>query len=251
MVAGSDLFGQACEDWSSHFTLPFQTRIHFLTNSATAADHAGLPQLSELLAGSELEHWQGLQQRALPTRQAEWLWGRLLVKHSIRVWYQMYARRVPDWSQLCIIPDEYGKPHLVNMAEPGGPMPVISISHARGVLVTLAADPGYGVGIDIEPLGRIKSDPESFSRMVFNDTEKAKLAQAADWYQQALLYWVLKEAAAKAFGTGLQGKPKQFQVVEMGEGQARVQSGERVAQLRYTRIVDYLCAIAYVVVPFD
>ncbi len=75
-----------------------------------------------------------------------------------------------------------------------------SVTHTGDrVFCALARCP---VGIDAETLGR--SVPEGLARRVLSDPEYAQYAEAEDRARAFLHFWVLKEAAAKCSGRGIQ-----------------------------------------------
>ena len=85
-------------------------------------------------------------------------------------------------------------------------MPV-SLSHRTGVAVASIGDTG-DAGIDLEV---VEPRSDTFAAMCMSDDERA-LGAAIDndvWVARA---WTAKEAVAKADGTGLQGRPKDFVV---------------------------------------
>lgn len=78
-----------------------------------------------------------------------------------------------------------------------------SISHTRRHAVCALAH--CPVGVDAEELGR--SFRDSFVKRVLSPAERKQYAEAADPGRAMLTFWVLKEAAVKLTGEGLQGFP--------------------------------------------
>lgn len=70
------------------------------------------------------------------------------------------------------------------------------------------------------------------------------LAESAD---TAVLAWSAKEAAAKAVGTGIQGRPLDFSLIgcDLGTGRLQVQFRDRLIEAQVRRISDAICAMAY------
>jgi phosphopantetheine--protein transferase-like protein len=91
---------------------------------------------------------------------------------------------------------------------------VVSIAHTRGIAVAVVGDGDRyrGVGIDIEPIGRLH---KGFDAVAFTDSERQLLASmaTADAAEWALRFWCAKESVAKALGRGLNGRPRGFVVV--------------------------------------
>ncbi len=94
---------------------------------------------------------------------------------------------------------ERGKPYF-----PGSDLH-FSISHSKGhVFCALSHRP---IGIDAEEADRQIALP--LAGKILSPMELAQYENAADKRLALLKFWVLKEAAAKCRGTGLQGYPNQ------------------------------------------
>ena len=78
-----------------------------------------------------------------------------------------------------------------------------SISHCKSHAFCVLAD--HPVGIDAEALTR-RIDPRLADK-ILSPTERAEYDAAPDKNRALLTFWVLKEAAAKRTGEGLQGYP--------------------------------------------
>src|SRR5690606_30292142 len=81
-----------------------------------------------------------------------------------------------------------------------GPAPLVSISHADGQAVAVAADPTRwaGIGVDIE---RVAARTPQFEATAFAPNERGALDACTDAAARALLatrIWCAKEAAVKA-----------------------------------------------------
>jgi phosphopantetheinyl transferase len=82
------------------------------------------------------------------------------------------------------------------------------------------AAPGIDVGIDVEKVG--ERSPR-FAEAVLTEREESLVAQMAGSMDERLTtLWALKEAAAKAEGTGLAGRPKAWEVEQEGDGPFRI-----------------------------
>ncbi len=75
-----------------------------------------------------------------------------------------------------------------------------SISHTRGHVFCALAD--CPVGLDAEEADRIV--PEKLAKRILSPAEYAQYAAAPDKNTALLTFWVLKEAAAKCTGRGIQ-----------------------------------------------
>jgi phosphopantetheinyl transferase/acyl carrier protein len=164
--------------------------------------------LAHLILGPrEREPWRGL--RTPEPRRLEWLLGRLVAKDAVRAFLaeRHDVRLAP--ADVEILPDEHGRP------VPGGAwtrqvgrVPVLSLSHARGVAVAVVGDgdSAAGVGVDLEHAGRLEGGAED---LAFTSAERSLLAAVAEGRQESwpLRLWCAKEAVAKALGVGLVGGP--------------------------------------------
>ena len=78
-----------------------------------------------------------------------------------------------------------------------------SISHTKGHAFCVLSE--KNVGLDAELLGRKLN--LSLAEKVLSPSEKAQFDAASDKHRALRTFWVLKEAAAKLSGEGLQGYP--------------------------------------------
>ena len=107
--------------------------------------------------------------------------------------------------------DPNGRPRVDSIAGAGS-VPTISLAHTEAGAVAVAAD--RPVGIDLEAV-------DAGGRLVLEDFategERHLLREfpgSTDDPSRATRLWCAKEAAAKMLGTGLDGRPKQFEAVE-------------------------------------
>jgi phosphopantetheinyl transferase len=141
--------------------------------------------------------------------------GRIAVKDAVRLWIsRRTARPMLHPLHLLVSNDADGRP-LVTLAADLGPSPEVSLSHTARAASAVAAD--KPIGIDIEP--------EDGSRnLVLGDfatmEEIRKMREVADLPDAAWItrLWCAKEAAAKALGTGLRGRPASFEAVLVDKG---------------------------------
>ena len=141
-----------------------------------------------------------------PRRRRSWLNGRVAAKDAVRAYY---------WRR-CGSFDFYPKEIRIQNAANGQPLlsPHISKTLSDPLHVSIAHKENYAaaavsdvpVGIDIETIAERGQD---FIDIAFTREEQALLPaqNRAGWIAR---FWAAKEAVVKMFGTGLQGKPKQF-----------------------------------------
>jgi phosphopantetheinyl transferase len=143
--------------------------------------------------------------------------GRIAAKQAISRLVAGAGLPAPDPTAIEVQPDEHGRP-VVSVRGSRVPVFGVSISHAASVAVAVAAPVDAvdgattGVGIDVEPV-----EPRShrFERLVLTAAEQLLPPVPGDdrdtWLTRL---WAAKEAAAKAGGLGLQGRPKAFEVTD-------------------------------------
>ena len=86
-------------------------------------------------------------------------------------------------------------------------MPAVSISHSRGWAAAVVADPGLAVGFDYQRVNNVRAG--ELIRGAFGEAEQHWFSSVPEAQLElvATALWCAKEAAAKAAGTGLQGRP--------------------------------------------
>ncbi|WP_329315779.1 polyketide synthase dehydratase domain-containing protein [Streptomyces sp. NBC_01278] len=149
-------------------------------------------------------------ERLAPRARAPWLLGRIAAKDALRqlLWDGGAGPVFPV--EVPIGNDPAGRP------VPGGALARgfrLSIAHKDRVAVALA-DPSRPVGIDVEP---VTGDPDALIRVALTPAElllaEDLAARDGSGMPSALTtLWCAKEAAAKARGTGLSGRPREWRV---------------------------------------
>ncbi|MFE2144919.1 beta-ketoacyl synthase N-terminal-like domain-containing protein [Streptomyces sp. NPDC059456] len=153
---------------------------------------------------------RAVYERLAPRARAPWLLGRIAAKDALRrlLWDggagPVFPAEVPVGS------DPAGRP------VPGGLLARgfrLSIAHKDRVAVALA-HPSRPVGIDVEP---VTGDPGALVRIALTPAElllaEELAAREGSGLPSALTaLWCAKEAAAKAGGTGLGGRPRDWRV---------------------------------------
>lgn len=157
-------------------------------------------------------------------RKRDFLIGRCAIKDAARLWRsRRYGGEYAFPHDLMVSHDERGAPRLEPVGDPT--LPRVSVSHKAGVAVGLAA--AGAVGIDLEPEN---ADVRTIQDEVFTPGEKERL-EALDSHMPeeawGVRFWCAKEAVGKRLGTGLEGRPKQWEVVQVHPvGTVQVRSRE-------------------------
>ena len=166
-----------------------------------------------VLAATVLSRAERLVFRAMTgplKRRRDWLMGRIAAKEAVRAWVlarQGFALLPAD---IEIAAEAEGRPVATTPALEVD-LPWISIAHAGGAAVAAAAD--CPVGADYELLAGV--DATLLAEGGFSDAELLALGRSVE---SLLGGWCAKEAAAKAAGTGLTGRPKAFALTPMPGG---------------------------------
>lgn len=154
-------------------------------------------------------------ERKPPATRKQWLLGRIAVKDAVR--FQQWADGHGDVYpiELTVVNEPSGQPRVRLRPGRGLRECDVSLAHCAEAAVALAAprESGAGpsrVGIDIT---EVKSFEDSTIRYALSTAEVASLpGRDRDlWFAR---FWAAKEAVAKAEGTGLQGRPRDFTVLE-------------------------------------
>ena len=146
--------------------------------------------------------------------------GRIAAKQAISRLVASAGLPQPDPTAIEVHQDEHGRP-VVSVRGARVPVFGVSISHTAAVAIAVAApDESLGIGIDVEAI-----EPRShrFERLVLTAAEQLLPPVPGDdrdtWLTRL---WAAKEAAAKAGGLGLQGRPKAFEVTDRAGGTIHV-----------------------------
>ena len=177
----------------------------------------GRPVWRDVLEWDQLGPAEREACRDLPgddARRTARLWGRVAAKEAARrLWLDRGGSPIYP-ADLVIEPDGQGRPVLRSLFEPGrDDLPAVSIAHAEGVAVALAAlAPETPAGIDV---ALIADRGAGFEAVAFSASERDWLdgVPATDLSEWVARLWCAKEAAGKATGLGLVAGPGSVEVV--------------------------------------
>jgi phosphopantetheine--protein transferase-like protein len=168
-----------------------------------------------------------------PRARRAWLLGRIAAKDAARhlLWGQGQRPLFP--AEISVGNDADGRPWLRG---PGGIAMAVSLAHTAGfgVAIVLPAG-GDAVGIDVEAIGAVT---EAVAAASFTPEELALVDGLAGGRRAWLTrFWCAKEAVAKAEGTGLAGRPRDFVVTGVTGQTLTVTAHERTYRVA-TDIVE-------------
>ncbi|MET9664593.1 beta-ketoacyl synthase N-terminal-like domain-containing protein [Streptomyces sp. NPDC006475] len=164
-----------------------------------------------------MRRYLGADERAVyegrpPRTRSAWLLGRIAAKDAVRqaLWDAGAGPLFPV--EIPIGNDPLGRP------VPEGPLAAglhLSLAHKDRMAVA-CVHAGSAVGIDIEA---VTDDPDALSRIALTADERRLADDLArrdgiGRAQATTVLWCAKEAAAKAEGSGLGGRPRQWTVAE-------------------------------------
>jgi len=179
----------------------------------TTASLRGLTALESLagtfLQGHEVEEFMAI---ADPQQRRRVLCSRIALKDAARIWWtRTYGGELPHPAAFILKHDDQGRPWLEPRAE--GRPPCVSLAHTDEAAVALVSP--EPVGVDVEPVGRPvrRLLPEFATPAEIAILENLMAAQPDEAWETRL--WCAKEAAAKLQGSGLQGRPKDFEATEI------------------------------------
>ncbi|MEU4492066.1 beta-ketoacyl synthase N-terminal-like domain-containing protein [Streptomyces sp. NPDC023998] len=172
-----------------------------------------------------MRRYLGAAERAVyekrpPRARTAWLLGRIAAKDAVRhlLWDGGAGPLFP--AEVPVGNDDAGRPRAEGPRAAGLRL---SLAH-KDRLAVAYAHPRHAVGIDIET---VTEDPEALSRIALTADERRLAEQLAareefDLAQALTALWSAKEAAAKAEGTGLGGRLRQWTVSDTGPTGLRV-----------------------------
>jgi phosphopantetheinyl transferase len=198
-----------------------------------------------VLGFEERREWRALTGNVRQKR--EWLLGRACVKEAVRYWIYQQTGRLIYPADIQVLHEEQGAPYVDGLWN--GRLiqaPEVSLSHDKRVSLAAVSPPLHPVGVDIEHAGKIE-DPGLLERCL-SPAERMTLSGSAGKTlpDRVLRIWCAKEAAAKYLGSGLQGRPEEFEVSFLDDDWelARVQHTGNVVEVCVRSENDAIIALA-------
>ncbi|WP_437112259.1 beta-ketoacyl synthase N-terminal-like domain-containing protein [Streptomyces cinnamoneus] len=162
--------------------------------------------MRNLLGGAERDAYAARPARGRP----QWLLGRIAAKDAVRhhLWQHGAGPVFP--AEIRVRNDDSGRPHPEGVHGRELPPLDLSLAHcAEAAVALLRPAGGAPVGIDIE---EITERPGATRDAVLAPGELPLYDRLGGGPRTLVRFWAAKEAAAKAEGTGLQGRPRDFRV---------------------------------------
>jgi 4'-phosphopantetheinyl transferase EntD len=117
----------------------------------------------------------------------------------------------------------------------------VSITHGHG-LALAAAHPNRPIGVDLEAV-EARSDAWRQDNLTADERETIAASPLDDVVAETLA-WTLKEAAAKAIGTGLSQPATRYEVTGIGDEAAHIDTPEGTFTAQWTRLGDAVVSVA-------
>ncbi|MCT9080697.1 4'-phosphopantetheinyl transferase superfamily protein, partial [Streptomyces fulvoviolaceus] len=164
-----------------------------------------------------------------PRGRRQWLLGRIAVKDAVRQWLWDHGEGPVFPAEIRVHNDASGRPYVTGLH--GRTLPPLDVSLAHraesAVAIVRPRTPGPGPGIDLEEVA--ERAPATFATALdaaelrlLHDRCAAAGESEALWFTR---FWAAKEAVAKAEGTGFGGRPRDFTVREVTDGDRLLVSG--------------------------
>lgn len=174
--------------------------------------------MRNLLGGTEREAYAARP----PEGRRQWLLGRIAAKDAVRrhLWQHGAGPVFP--AEIRVRNDDSGRPYPEGVHGRELPPLDLSLAHCREAAVALVRAAGSTpAGIDIE---EITERPAVTLDAALTVGERALLGQLGGSALGFTRIWAAKEAAAKAEGTGLRGRPRDFTVALADSGRLTVRA---------------------------
>ncbi len=164
-----------------------------------------------LLSAEERAEWRALG--GTVRRRREWLFGRLAIKEAVRMALLEETGRILYPSDVSVCHDERGAPFVTGWwCGDVADAPGVSLSHTTRACLVAVGAAATALGVDFESLGRIQEPDLMIETLTRAEREVVKGLSGTMLDERLLRLWCAKEAAAKFFGVGLQGRPEAFEV---------------------------------------
>ena len=170
-----------------------------------------------VLNQQERSFWYALPER----RRTSWLLGRIAAKDALRSWARARHGLALAPVDVTILPDGLGRP-VARCPWLPAPLPSLSISHTEDHAAALLVEHGT-VGFDMENLAGFQGYREVAES--FSAEEQSFFSVWPEIREAVLALWCAREAAAKAAGSGLRGRPADWRIVTANRDGATVRHG--------------------------
>ncbi|MFE6821231.1 beta-ketoacyl synthase N-terminal-like domain-containing protein [Streptomyces sp. NPDC057690] len=169
-----------------------------------------------------------------PRGRRQWLLGRIAVKDAVRQWLWDQGEGPVFPAELRVRNDEAGRPYVTGVHGRVLPALDVSLAHCAEAAVAIVRPhaPGPGPGIDIEEV--TDRTPQTLAAALGEDELLLLRALSAGsgssealWFTR---FWAAKEAVAKAEGTGFDGRPRDFTVLDATPAGDRLTVAGRLAR---------------------
>ncbi len=167
-----------------------------------------------VLTDAERNQFYGLSDRG--PRREEWLLGRIAAKDALREWAFHQHRLTLACADIELSAD--ARPQARAPGHPALRLPPISISHSQRGAVAMVGEAGAPCGLDYQRLDHI--DPALLAAGGLTEREQTLLTRfkGEALTRATVALWCAKEAAAKSGGLGFAGKPRDWVVGHLGDG---------------------------------
>ncbi|KJY43888.1 beta-ketoacyl synthase, partial [Streptomyces sp. NRRL B-1568] len=169
------------------------------------------------LAGEEREEYA----RRPPRGRRQWLLGRIAAKDAVRrhLWRHGAGPVFPG--EVRVRNEPGGRPRPEGVHGRRLPPLELSLAHCKEAAVALVRPGGTPAGIDIE---EITDRPQTTVDAVLAPAERELFRTMGGGDRWLTRFWTAKEAAAKAEGTGIQGRPRDFVVTAADPDRLRLRT---------------------------
>jgi acyl transferase domain-containing protein/phosphopantetheinyl transferase len=183
-------------------------------------------------------------ERRPPRGRRQWLLGRIAAKDAVRQWLWDHGEGPVFPAEVRVHNDEHGRPLVTGTHGRRLPDLDVSLAHRADAAVAIVRPrraPGGtpGPGIDIEEI----ADRDAGTLATALGPPELRLLRARRddsgepeplWFTR---FWAAKEAAAKAEGTGLRGRPRDFAVLEAAPDRLVVRAPGAAGRAQRTHLV--------------
>ncbi|MGC8640880.1 MAG: polyketide synthase, partial [Isosphaeraceae bacterium] len=142
------------------------------------------------------------------------LWGRIAAKEAVRRLWLAEGQPPRYPADLAIANDPSGRPRFRDLAQPhAADLPAVSIAHAEGIVVALAAhDPQSHPGIDIESIREHDQKSNGFA-LSPGENELLRSCTGPQRQEHSARLRAARQAAAKASGMGPRAQISDIEVI--------------------------------------